>query len=165
MADEYPDGQHHEPPRSAAWPHVRRAVLHLHPYCAACGKGADHPDVTALQVHHINPFHIVAALGRGDLELDPRNLIVLCETEHGHPEPNHHLVLGHLGNFRSDGNLDVLADCTTFAGLSAAGIEADPRWQAKRAALLPDLSAMTDEQKAAFRARLDAELPEQAVAA
>jgi hypothetical protein len=159
--DEYPNGQHHEPPRSPHWPAVERTVLHLHPYCACCGAAkAD----KGLQVHHHLPFHYCIALGRPDLEIDPRNLIVLCETEHNDPEPNHHLLLGHLGNFKSD-NVHVDQDITLFAGMDAAAIAADPRWLARRATRLKPLDDMTDEDKADFRALMDAMFPALAVAA
>lgn len=158
---DYPNGQHHEPPRSPAWPHVEKVVMHLHPHCAACG-----PDKAAKgrQVHHVLPFHYCVALGRPDLELDPRNLIVLCETEQGDPEANHHLLLGHLGNFKSD-NVHVADDVSLFAGLDAAAIEADPRWLARKAARLKPLDQMTDQDKADFRALMDAMFPAMAVAA
>ena len=158
---EYPNG-HAEPPRSPHWPHVEKAVLHLHKWCAACG-----PDKVCkgLQVHHVWPFHMAVALGRPDLELDPRNLIVLCETEHNDPEANHHLAVGHLGNFRSAGNIHVADDAVLFAGLTAAQIEADPRYLARKATMLPDLDKMTDDQRAAFTAAMNAAIPLQAMAA
>ena len=65
-------------PRSPKWPAVRAAHLKANPTCAACG-GRD-----ALEVHHIEPFHV-----RPERELDPRNLLTLC----GDPC---HLVHGHL---------------------------------------------------------------------
>lgn len=55
-----------------------------------------------LEVHHIRPFHL-----HPDLELDPDNLITLCEA--GHDGSNCHLLFGHLGNFKSF-NVDVRAD-------------------------------------------------------
>lgn len=158
---EYGDGAHGEPPRSPAWPHVEKAVLHLHPHCAACGP--DKP-VKGRQVHHMLPFHYCIALGRPDLELDPRNLIVLCETEHDDPEANHHLLLGHLGNFKSD-NVHVADDVALFAGMSAAQIQADPRWLARKATRLKLLADMTDQDKADFRALMDMMFPLMAAAA
>ena len=161
MSDEYPNGQHGEPPRSSAWPHVEKAVLHLHPWCAACGP--DKRD-KGLQVHHHLPFAYCTALGRPDLELDPRNLLVLCETEHNDPEANHHLLLGHLGNFKSD-NVHVAEDIALFAGMDAAAIQADPRWLARKAARLKPLHEMTDQDKADFRALMDAMFPAAALVA
>ena len=64
-------------PRSPKWPAVRAAHLKANPTCAACG-GKD-----ALEVHHIQPFHL-----RPELELDPRNLLTVCadpcDLVHGH---------------------------------------------------------------------------------
>jgi hypothetical protein len=160
MAD-YPNGQHHEPPRSPHWPAVEKRQLAAHPFCACCGRSKP---VKGLQVHHIIPFHYAVALGRPDLELDPRNLINLCETEANDPEANHHLLLGHVGNFQWE-NLHVADDVVTFAGLTDDQIKADPRWLARRAAKLPELAAMTDDDKDHFRALMDAMVPLQAVAA
>jgi hypothetical protein len=52
--------------------------------CAACG-GKEH-----LQAHHKKPFHLFP-----ELELEEKNLIVLCE----HPSKNCHFVFGHLMNW------------------------------------------------------------------
>jgi len=47
----------------------------------------------AVEVHHLIPFSIAP-----DLELDPHNLITLCERKkYG---INCHLLVGHLGNYR-----------------------------------------------------------------
>jgi hypothetical protein len=82
--------------RSSKWPTFRKHVLEKHPFCAYCGG------TEKLQVHHINPFHL-----HPELELDETNVIVLCEV----PETDHHLHIGHLGDFRSVGNPDVVRDC------------------------------------------------------
>ena len=82
--------------RSSHWPAVRRQHLELHPACAMCGG------TEKLEVHHIRPFHL-----HPELELDPSNLVTLCEANHG--GANCHLLFGHLGNFRSF-NVDVIAD-------------------------------------------------------
>lgn len=70
--------------RSSKWPRVRKTHLKDNPRCFVCnGK-------RALEVHHVKPFRISP-----ELELDPHNLITLC---------NHracHLMYGHLGSFRS----------------------------------------------------------------
>lgn len=71
--------------RSSHWKTVREAQLRDNPTCAACG-GTDH-----LQVHHILPFHLYR-----DLELDPNNLIVLCEDK----DTKCHLHVGHRGNWK-----------------------------------------------------------------
>jgi 5-methylcytosine-specific restriction endonuclease McrA len=79
----------------------------------ACGyKGKN------LQVHHIKPFHL-----HPHLELDPQNLITLCE---------HHLLLGHLDAWDSY-NERIREDAKHFYRKSAAQIRADTRWQKKMA--------------------------------
>lgn len=67
--------------RSSHWPTLRKHVLEKNPCCAVCG-GTDF-----LEVHHKKPFHL-----HPELELEEKNLIVLCEA------PGHccHLVFGHL---------------------------------------------------------------------
>jgi hypothetical protein len=82
--------------RSEHWPAVRAQHLKLHPVCEVCG-GKD-----KLQVHHVRPFHL-----HPDLELNPENLITLCESGKG--GVSCHLHFGHLGNFRSF-NIDVHTD-------------------------------------------------------
>lgn len=74
--------------RSSHWPTVRKHYLGMHPVCAVCGGSEK------LEVHHVRPFHI-----HPDLELDPGNLITLCESNHG--GVNCHLAFGHLSNFKS----------------------------------------------------------------
>lgn len=72
--------------RSSKWPAVRRAHLEKQPACVVCGH-----DGEKVNVHHMRPFHL-----HPELELDPENLITLCEDEHF---VNCHLFVGHLGNF------------------------------------------------------------------
>ena len=79
-----PDGHK----RSSEWPNVRKEHLEKQPLCALCG-GKE-----SLEVHHCLPFHL-----HPDLELDPTNLITLCESKKG--GVNCHLLFGHLSNFRS----------------------------------------------------------------
>ena len=64
---------------------MRAVHLFHNPTCAACG-GTEH-----LEVHHCKPFHL-----HPDLELEPANLITLCE------KPGHvcHLIFGHAGNWK-----------------------------------------------------------------
>jgi proline racemase len=86
--------------RSSKWPKVRTAHLKIQPVCAVCEGKAD------LSVHHIRPFHL-----HPDLELEPTNLITLCECKsYG---VNCHLLIGHLGNFTNI-NPDVIADVVTW---------------------------------------------------
>lgn len=72
--------------RSPRWPYVRSKHLVLYPLCSICGNGKN------VVVHHKKPFHLYPKL-----ELDPRNLITLCESD----GMNCHITFGHLGNFRS----------------------------------------------------------------
>jgi 5-methylcytosine-specific restriction protein A len=86
--------------RSSKWPKVRAAHLKINPLCAVCeGK-------VSISVHHIHPFHT-----HPDLELEPTNLITLCECKkYG---VNCHLLIGHLGNFTNI-NADVIDDVATW---------------------------------------------------
>lgn len=70
--------------RSSKWGGVRKAALLANPKCAICG------DVLHLQVHHMKPFHDFP-----ELELDPKNLIVLCMGKN-----ECHLLIGHGDNFK-----------------------------------------------------------------
>ena len=87
--------------RSGKWPTVRKHHLDANPVCAVCGSKK------MLEVHHIWPFHL-----HPDLELDPENLVTLCETKTG--GVNCHLFFGHLGNYKSF-NTAVLADSALWA--------------------------------------------------
>jgi hypothetical protein len=87
--------------RSSQWPHLRRAHLAVNPCCAVCGGWAK------VEVHHIRPFHLAP-----ELELDPGNLITLCESWKG--GVNCHLFFGHLGDFRDGVNTDVLRDAAAW---------------------------------------------------
>ena len=86
--------------RSSKWAKVRETHLESQPRCAVCEGNKK------LSVHHIHPFHLYP-----ELELEPSNLITLCEsTKYG---INCHLLIGHLGNFRNI-NTHVLIDITTW---------------------------------------------------
>lgn len=69
--------------RSPRWARVRKEHLAREPACEACGRG------TRLEVHHVVPFHLAP-----ELELDPDNLMTLCD-------PPCHLWVGHLGDYKS----------------------------------------------------------------
>ena len=73
--------------RSSHWPTVRKDFLEKNSTCAVCGGKEK------LEVHHKKPFHL-----HPELELDPNNLITLCESKHN--GVNCHLLFGHLGNFK-----------------------------------------------------------------
>lgn len=79
--------------RSYKWRTVRKRHLASNPVCVVCLRAKD------LRVHHIKPFHLYPKL-----ELDPSNLVTLCEGA-----TNCHLVFGHLGDF-SAFNPGVLYD-------------------------------------------------------
>lgn len=96
--------------RSSQWPKARAAHLALWPSCALCGGE------TALEVHHVVPFHRDASK-----ELDPTNLITLCESGRG--GVNCHLFAGHLGNYKSD-NPTVVDDAGQWRlKVARAGLE------------------------------------------
>jgi hypothetical protein len=113
-------------PRSPQWPEVQRACLQKNQFkCAACGiQGAG-----LVQVHHIIPFQYCVVYDRPELEFNPKNLIPLCEG----PQTNdHHIVIGHLGDFQHL-NQDVLTDITgSWKDLAAAAIEILPDFLARR---------------------------------
>jgi 5-methylcytosine-specific restriction protein A len=78
-------------PRAGGWRTARTRHLEANPFCLACGA------VKGLNVHHEKPFHLFP-----HLELDPDNLVTLCES----PSHNCHFFLGHLLDWRS-WNVDV----------------------------------------------------------
>lgn len=85
--------------RSSEWQKVRKEHIKANPRCAVCGG------TKKVEVHHVIPFHLAP-----DLELDPLNLISLCERKkYG---LNCHLLIGHLGNYskvNSTCELDIAA--------------------------------------------------------
>ncbi|MEO8970204.1 MAG: hypothetical protein ABI406_01235 [Ktedonobacteraceae bacterium] len=143
-----------EIPRSGAWHGVEQAHLNAHPACAACGLGQPGQ---GLQVHHMLPFHFCVKLGRPELELDERNLMTLCDKSIN----NHHLLLGHLGDFQSY-NPSVKADVAGSLGhLGDDQIDADPSWQAEMRQRPPFLEHMNANQIAAFKVLMDTWYPPQ----
>lgn len=78
--------------RSGKWPAVRKKHLAAHPACEVCGTKE------GIEVHHVLPYQ-----DHPELELDPGNLLTLCE-KHGC-----HLAWGHFFNFSSY-NPNVRAD-------------------------------------------------------
>jgi 5-methylcytosine-specific restriction enzyme A len=103
--------------RSTRWPRVRAKHLAAHPACVCCGGRK------LLNVHHVRPFHVAP-----ELELDPGNLITLCEGARG---LNCHLWVGHCGHWKA-WNVGVLRDAITFGGIlqSRAGLAWHDRGQA-----------------------------------
>lgn len=87
--------------RSPHWPGVRKVHLADHPQCAVCGG------IAKLEVHHIYPFHLFPLR-----ELDPTNLITLCEAwKFG---VNCHLFFGHFGDYARRWNSNVIADAAAW---------------------------------------------------
>lgn len=141
-----------EIPRSDKWSAVEKAHLQQHPTCAACGLG--HPK-QGLQVHHMLPFHFCVKLGRPELELDERNLMTLCDETIN----NHHLLLGHLGNFQSY-NPNVKADVAGPLGkLGDDQIDTDPTWQAEMRQRPHFLNQMSPQDIANFKQLMDTWYP------
>lgn len=71
-------------PRSKEWSKLRAEHLKKNPHCAVCGNSKN------VVPHHIIPFHIDPTK-----ELDPSNLISLCEGD----TFNCHLFFGHFRNW------------------------------------------------------------------
>ena len=78
--------------RSPQWPAVRRAFLRQNPRCVLCGNEHN------LNVHHVEPYHL-----KPERELDPTNLITLCEKSEVADlfGLNCHQWAGHLGNWEA----------------------------------------------------------------
>jgi 5-methylcytosine-specific restriction endonuclease McrA len=81
--------------RSPKWSSIRKEHIKNNPECAACGSSKK------LEVHHKIPVHI-----QPELELDPSNLITLCDSPC-------HLIFGHLFNYKSY-NKTVETDCAVY---------------------------------------------------
>lgn len=116
--------------RSSKWKSTRKAFLKLNPHCKACidpkrtrrilQAAMSLIGLSPVEVHHIIPFHFCVLLGRPELELDPRNLITLCDRG-----ANHHLLIGHLSDYQTF-NPSVFTHVAKFKGWNAAMIKADP---------------------------------------
>ena len=84
-------------PRSSQWKKTRASHLEANGMCLACGGRV------SLEVHHLMPYHLAP-----ELELDPNNLITLCESA-----SHCHWTFGHLLNWRSY-NENAKADAIAF---------------------------------------------------
>jgi len=73
--------------RSNRWPTVRKNYLKSNSICAVCAS------TQQLEVHHVKPFHL-----HPELELEPTNLITLCESNRN--GVSCHQFFGHLGNYK-----------------------------------------------------------------
>jgi hypothetical protein len=107
--------------RSGKWPAVRDAYLAGHPTCEACGVGGPKAD---LDIHHILPVSLWP-----EKELDPSNLITLCNQHHCH------LMIGHLGDYDAYNPL-VREDAAALL----AKIKSRPRQREDRGAFLRQFS-------------------------
>ena len=87
--------------RSPEWRGVAERHLATHPNCAVCGWK---PKIGNNPCHHKRPFHL-----HPELELDPNNLITLCEkTEH-----SCHWIFGHLYDYKAY-NPNIEADSQIY---------------------------------------------------
>jgi 5-methylcytosine-specific restriction enzyme A len=85
-------------PRSAGWRVLRKQHLGMHPECIVCGSRKK------VVPHHVVPFHVDPSR-----ELDPSNLVTLCES----PTFNCHLFFGHLKRWDRY-NPNVVEDAATW---------------------------------------------------
>ena len=76
--------------RSPKWTEVRKQHLEKNPECAICGS------IKKVEVHHVKPFHLYP-----ELELEPSNLVSLCESKE-FSSLICHLDFGHLGNYQDE---------------------------------------------------------------
>ena len=143
-------------PRSPEWPRVAKAHLLANPECAACGP-LWKPS-TAVQVHHIFPVHVIRALLRPELEVDPRNLITMCCDLPAFPGQDHHLLIGHLDDFECV-NPGTRADAERYRGQTANQIRSSVDWRSAVLRRLPTLEEMSFAQKHALRALMDKVMP------
>ena len=75
--------------RSPKWRKVRAKYLKANPVCEICGTSK------SLEVHHILPFHWFPSA-----ELDPDNLMTLCDGWGKKGSRSCHLLFGHYGNWK-----------------------------------------------------------------
>jgi hypothetical protein len=138
--------------RSNLWPAVEKEFLAKNQKCAVC------PSSLQLQVHHMYPFHLCHLVYRGDLELDERNFMVLCEENVN----DHHLLLGHLGSFESYNTSirnGIIALAGSLPSLAAVDIKSNQSWQnLMRARPLP-WEQWSHQLKLDFRQLLDNTFP------
>jgi len=133
--------------RSPEWNECRDKFITTHPMCAVCGSTND------LEVHHIFPFHYCVALGRNDLELDPRNLITLC----GGGGENHHLLIGHFDDWQS-ANLEVNKNKQIF-GTTERAIRSNLVWKIAAMCPLKPLERMSAAEKDALKNKMNTLMP------
>ena len=82
--------------RSKEWRRVRKEHIRRNPTCAVCGTNKK------LEVHHKYPYHLFP-----DLELEPSNLVTLCDGGGRSGMKSCHFFFGHLGNWKKfNSNID-----------------------------------------------------------
>ena len=135
-----------EPPRSTKWRELEQEFLRQHPQCEVCGTTSE------LNVHHQIPFEYCIELGRPDLELNPANLITLCNSA------QHHILVGHLDSFESY-NPDVLTDVKTFANKTRSELMADVQFQDKVAKRPLPIHKMDQDSRSALLTYLNQRFP------
>ena len=85
--------------RSPQWPRFRKTYL-AGKVCAVCGG------TKQLELHHIKRFYT-----NPELELDPANVLPLCES--GANGIKCHIFVGHLGDYKSI-NVNVIGDADVW---------------------------------------------------
>lgn len=84
--------------RHPSWRRVRAEHLKAQPKCQGCGEKRKR----LLEVHHVAPFH-----SHPEIELEPKNLLTLCDGGGKYGIKSCHLYIGHNGNFRRSNSLAV----------------------------------------------------------
>lgn len=140
-----------EPKRPKEVVEAQARHLKTFPACAISGLTG------SVQAHHIFDFDGCEAIGLPGLASDPRNFITLAETEEGHAVPNFHLLVGHLGSFRSI-NFDLPAELDLYrqwwAKFSTAEVKGDSRYLTRVTKRPRPVSEWTTADIASIRARV-----------
>lgn len=142
-----------EPPRPKEVTEAQALYLKNNPACAISGI------VGASQAHHKIPYEYLVKIDREWLASDQRIFISLSETEKNKPEPNFHLLAGHLGSFLSM-NIHIDEDIAFFKQFkTTAEIEASVGYLARKAVRYKRADEMTDQDIKDLQAFVDAKYP------
>lgn len=137
--------------RSPHWGTLEHIVRKLRgDRCEISGRGPT-------QVHHGYPFHDCVLAGRPELELTLENLHLLYSGEN-HAEQGHHLIVGHLRNFRSY-NPDLAGCIARWKGKDVQQIQALPEWQMMAHGKPRSYSELPPKDQAKFRRLLSRVFP------
>jgi hypothetical protein len=137
----------HELKRSYKWPSFRKKIIKERGgVCELSGATSD------LEAHHIFPFHLCVLLGRPELELDKRNIIILS----GGPI-NYHLLLGHLNSFQSY-NASIM-NMQEYGDSTAQEIKTHKEWSLLREYRPKPWDRMTIQEKEELREMLNRKFP------